>query len=84
MFCKKCGAEISDAARFCPKCGTVVPPKEAVVYSVVSTDTETMEKPHEDTPELQQAKRSTGIPPQVAAADYTESIKSTEAKNILL
>ncbi len=22
MFCRNCGAEMSDTARFCPKCGT--------------------------------------------------------------
>ena len=24
MFCRRCGAQISDQARFCPKCGTKV------------------------------------------------------------
>lgn len=28
MFCKKCGAQIEDDARFCPKCGENVNPED--------------------------------------------------------
>jgi len=34
MFCEECGKKLSDDARFCPDCGTVVAPEEVNVPNV--------------------------------------------------
>lgn len=38
MFCKKCGTEIADGGKFCPKCGAIVDPDNSRKPEVATSD----------------------------------------------
>lgn len=70
MFCSKCGREISDAAKFCPFCGTVNEPMEAPVSEAAPTIEEDIEKAVLGTVggEAESAAPVAPVPPKVPKA----------------
>ena len=76
MFCKKCGKELSETAKFCPQCGSTTENTEEVKEDTVKAAEETAaEQVQEETPAVT-------IDEMEKAAAETEAVEeATEEKN---